>query len=172
MKGKHETGKENLTKKDVSVKNKDVLVFAFFLFLTFVYWYINSLGKEIEAEIRLPVKYVNLPKERVIFEEFPVRLNLFIKGPGYSIMKLKISGNNSPVLIDISKINYKRVSGSVASDYFVVTSGLTKSLSVQLRSGCEITAIKPDTLFFIMDRAGTNSIPVTPDNEVVKNGKR
>lgn len=163
---------ENLTKKEVSAINRDVVVFAFFLFLSFVFWYLNSLGKEIEAGIRYPVKYINLPKERVIFEEPQVKLNLYLKGPGYSILKLKLSGNSTPVTIDISKVNYMRVPGSKDLNYFIVTSGLTKSLTVQLRSGCEITSIKPDTLFFTLDKVVTKSVPVTPDIKVVKSRKR
>jgi len=146
---------ENLTKKEVSAINRDVVVFAFFLFLSFVFWYLNSLGKEIEAGIRYPVKYINLPKERVIVEEPPVKLNLYLKGPGYSILKLKVSANRTPVIIDISKVNYMRVPGSKSLNYYIVTSGLTKSLTVQLRSGCEITSIKPDTLFFTLNKVVT-----------------
>ena len=151
--------KENLTKKGVRVINRDVAVFAFFLFLSFIFWYINSLGKEVEAGIQYPVKYINIPRERVITESSPDDLNLFLKGPGYSIIKLKFSNRKSPVIIDISKVNYRRVPGGKALNYFIVTSGLTKSLNVQMRSGCEITSIKPDTLFFTLDKVIANSSP-------------
>jgi hypothetical protein len=63
-----------------------------------------------------------------------------------------VSGTKPPVLIDLSKITYKRVPESKSFDYFIVTSGLVKSLTVQIRSGCEIILIKPDTLFFIMNK--------------------
>jgi hypothetical protein len=152
VKGKHGIHNENLTKKDVSVINRDVVVFAFFLFLSFILWYLNSLGKEIETDIRYPVTYINIPRGKVIVEEPPVKLNIFLKGPGYSIMKLKVTGKRSPVVIDISKVNYMRVPGSRSLNYYIVTSGLTKSLTVQLRSGCEITSIKPDTLFFDLQK--------------------
>jgi hypothetical protein len=142
----------NLTKKAASVINRDVVVFIFFLFLSFVFWYLNSLSKEIEAGFRFPVKYVNLPRERFITEEPSARLNLYLKGPGYSILKLKVSGTRTPVTIDISKVSYRRVHGSKTPDYYIITSGLAKSLSVQLRSGCEITSIKPDTLFFTLEK--------------------
>ena len=97
MKGENGIRTENLTKKGVRVINRDVAVFAFFLFLSFIFWYLNSLGKEIEAGIKYPVKYTNIPKERVITEEPPLTLNLFLKGPGYSILKLKISGKKAPL---------------------------------------------------------------------------
>jgi hypothetical protein len=136
------------TKRGVGRINKDVVIFAFFLFLSFVFWYLNSLGKDIETGIKYPVKYTNLPKQRVIIDETQARITLFLRGTGSSILKLKLSGEKTPVEIDISKVNYKRLPGSRNPDYFIVTSGLAKSLAVQLRSGCEITSIKPDTLFF------------------------
>jgi hypothetical protein len=167
VKGTHGIWLKNLTKKGVSGINSDVVVFAFFLFLSFVFWYFNSLGKEIEANIRYPVRYINLPKERVLVEDPPPRLNLFLKGPGYSILKLKLSGNRAPVILDISTISYRRVPGSSTLSYYVITSGLVKKLSNQLRAESEITSIKPDTLFFSFDRVITKSVPVTPDIEVI-----
>ena len=151
-------------KKGVRVINRDIAVFAFFLFLSFIFWYLNSLGKENEAGIKYQVKYINIPKEMVISEALPAEVNLFLKGPGYSILKLKILGKKTPLIIDISKVNYKRAPGDKALNYYIVTSGLTKSLNVQMRSGCEITSIKPDTLFFTLDRVVANS-SVLPDNK-------
>jgi hypothetical protein len=158
----------DLTKKGVGVINRNLVIFSFFLFLSFVLWYLNSLGKIIEADIRYPVKYINLPKEKVFAEETPVNFFLFLKGTGYSIIKLKLSENKVPVIIDLSKVPYRRVPGSSELNYFIVTSGLTKSLAIQLRSGCEITSIKPDTLFFTLDKAGSKSVDNIPESRVFK----
>jgi hypothetical protein len=145
-------------KKEAGGINRDVVVFAFFLFLAFIFWYLNSLGKESEAGIKLPVIYTGIPKERVISDDPQVWLNLYLKGTGTSIMKLKFKREKSPVTIDISKVSYKRVPGSRGSDYYIVTSVLAKSLTIQLRSGCEITSIKPDTLFFTLAKAADKPV--------------
>jgi hypothetical protein len=145
---KDETRSGNLNRKRVSIINKNVLVFAFFLFLSFVFWYLNSLGKELETDIRYPVKYANIPKNKEIDKDLPLRLNLFLKGPGYSILKFKITGNNTPVIIDFSKVNYRHVQNSKSVDYYLVTSGLVSGFNSQLKSVCKITSVKPDTLFF------------------------
>jgi hypothetical protein len=129
------------------------LVFAFFLFISFIFWYLNSLGKNLEAEIRYPVRYISIPKGMVLSEELPEKLYLNLLGPGYSIFKLKYSGNRTPAIIDISKVGYKRVKGSSRSGYFMVTSGLVKNLSAQLKTECKILSIKPDTLFFSFEKA-------------------
>ncbi len=151
-------------KKGATKINRDVAVFAFFLFLSFILWYMNSLGKEIEAGIKYPVKYINIPRERVINGDQPNELNLYLKGPGYSILKLKISDRKVPLIIDISKVSYKRATGDKTLNYYIITSGLAKSLNIQMRSGCEITSIKPDTLFFNLDKVVANS-SVIPDNK-------
>jgi hypothetical protein len=152
VKGNHEIRSENLTGKRVSLINRDVLIFAFFLFLSFLIWYLNFSGKYFEAGFLYPVKYRNLPEDRVIVDEQSSKLNLFLKGSGYSILKMKVSGNRTPLIIDILKINYKRVQGRTLMNSFIITSELSKSLSVQLKPGCKITSIQPDPLFFAVEK--------------------
>jgi hypothetical protein len=138
---------ERNAKKIKGVINRDVVVFAFFLLLSFFLWYLNSLGKEAEADIRRPVRFINVPKGRTLSEDAPSRVNLSLKGPGYSILKLKYPGKRTPVTIDLAKTTYKRIPDSKDPDYYILTSGLTKTFTVQLRSGCDVTSVKPDTLF-------------------------
>ena len=171
MKGIHGMGTEKLSTKEKNVITRDAVVFAFFLLLSFIFWYLNSLEKEIEGDLRYPVKFINLPKQRVIDED-PVRLNFFLKGPGYLILKLKVTGRKPPVVIDLSKVNYKRIPNSKDPDYYIVTSALAKSFTVQLRSGCEITYIKPDTLFFTIEKMPPVDSHKTTENKAVTQNKQ
>lgn len=165
-------------KGGAGVINRDVGIFVFFLFLAFVFWYLNSLGKETEAGIKFPVKYINLPGNRTITDDPKPVLNLYLRGRGSSILKLKLSENTAPVTIDISKVNYKRVLGTKDLDYFIVTSALIKSLTVQLGAGFEITSIKPDTLFFTLkvksSESGQNasSVKTSEKNAVIQGGEK
>jgi hypothetical protein len=61
-------------------------------------------------------------------------------------------------------VNYKRVPESTKNNYLLVTSGLTKSLKLQLGSEFEILAIKPDTLFFTLDKRIANLNSPEPEN--------
>lgn len=155
-----------LSGKTGSPANRDVIVFTFFLFLSFVFWFLNSLAKDMEAEIRYPVRYINLPRDRVLIEDLPSRLNLYLKGPGYSILKLRIAGSRTPVVIDISSVSYRRVPGSRNLNYYIITAGLVPRLTSQLRADCQINSIRPDTLFFSFDRILSKSVPVKPDLEI------
>ncbi|HBH83671.1 MAG: hypothetical protein A2X05_06255 [Bacteroidetes bacterium GWE2_41_25] len=148
---------EKNEKKKIGGINSDVIVFAFFLLLAFSLWYLNDLGKETEADIRYPVRFVNIPKGRVLSDDVPLRINLYLKGPGFSILKLKYTGKKTPVTIDLSKVTYRRVPESKGPDYYILTSVLSKSITVQLRTDCDVTSIKPDTLFITLGKGDINS---------------
>jgi len=158
---------KKFTGKKGSGIDRDVVIFGFFLLLSFVFWYLNSLEKNIEYDIKYPVRYINIPEGRILSEDLPAGLDLYLKGPGYSILRLKLSGNRSPVILDVSTINYRRVPGSRTLSYYVLTSGLVPKLRNQLRTECEIASIKPDTLFFSFDRIITKQVEVKPDVEVI-----
>jgi hypothetical protein len=135
-------------KKGVSSINKNIIVFAFFLLFSFIFWYLNSLGKELEADIRYPVKYNNIPARRSLTADTPSRLSLSMKGPGYSLLKLKISGNSAPLAIDLSRVTCRHVKSSRPDDYYIITSALLQNFNSQMKSACKIISVKPDTLFF------------------------
>ena len=141
----------------IGVINRDVAVFTFFLLLSFVLWHLNYLGKETEADIRLPLKIVNIPNGRVLSGEIPPKVSITLKGTGFSIMKLKYPGNKASVTVDLSRVLYKRVPESKSPDYYIVTSGLSKSLKLQLHSGFDVVTIKPDTLFFTLNKIESKS---------------
>jgi len=154
----------NLARRLRYGKNKNVAVFAFFLFLSFTFWYLNALGKEVAAEIKYSVNFINLPKGKVIDDEQPCIVYLSLKGTGYSILKLKLSSKRNPVIIDISKTSYKRVPGSSDLNYYIVTSGISSGLAVMLRTECVITSVKPDTIYFTINEIATESALVAPDD--------
>jgi hypothetical protein len=150
--GSDDIGPFNQSGKKRKAFKRDLAVFSFFLVLSFVLWFLNSLSKEIEAGIRYDIKYANIPGDKVITASFPGDLKLFLKGPGYSVLKQKFPIRQNPVVIDISKVSFKRTQGNKGYNYFIITSSLEKSLNVQMRNGCEITSIKPDTLFFSLEK--------------------
>ncbi|NSW95283.1 MAG: YbbR-like domain-containing protein [Bacteroidales bacterium] len=166
MRRKPDIWYEKVFKKEKFVVNRDAITFSFFLILSFILWYLNSLGKDIEAEVSYPVKYINIPRERVIVDDLPSKLDLYLRGPGYSILKLKLTSGRTPVVIDIASVSYRRVPGSKTLSYYIKTSVLAQKLANQLRTECSVVSIKPDTLFFSFDRIISKKAPVTPSLEI------
>jgi hypothetical protein len=145
--------------------NKELPVFAFFLLLSFVFWYLNELSKELQGTINYPVRYINPPKDRIVTGDLPPKLEMDLRGPGYSILKVKLSGSRAPVVIDFSKLSPRRLPGAMPR-YYMVTSGLINNFSKQMHADFEILSIHPDTLFFGYDRLVTRRMPVIPNLDV------
>ncbi len=151
--------------------HKELPVFAFFLLLSFVLWYLNELSKELQGTINYPVRYINPPKDRIVTGDLPSKLEMDLRGPGYSILKVRLSGSRAPVVIDLSKVTPRRLMGTLPG-YYLVTSGMISTFSKQLHADFDILAIHPDTLFFGYDRLVTKKIGVIPDLQVyVPEGK-
>ena len=125
----------------------DFVIFVFFLILSFCFWYLNSLRKDFELDFRYPVKFTNPPAGREVVGDLPSKLTLSLRGSGYSIFKLKISANRSPLIIDFSKTTFKRVPDKVSDSYFIVSSELIPNFTRQLRSELQILVVRPDTIF-------------------------
>ena len=132
--------------------NKNVATFTFFLILSFALWYINSLGKDSEADIHMEIRFVNVPKGLIISDNAPSRVDLTLKGPGFSILKHKFQLTQNSLEIDLSTTVYKRIPESKFLDYYIITSSLIKPFSVQLRSDCSVVSLKKDTLFLSFNR--------------------
>ena len=155
---------KNIRKKGVNFLRRDFAVFIFFLFLSFGFWYLNSLRKDFELDLRYPVAYINPPKGREVKGDLPSKLTLNLKGSGYSIFKLKISGNSSPLIIDFSKVTYRRVQNSRPTEYYVVSNGLITNFNKQLRSELQIISVRPDTIFVkfpVKESAGSSANQVS-----------
>lgn len=142
--------------------NRELPVFAFFLLLSFVFWYLNELSKDLKGTINYPVRYINPPKDRIVTGDLPDKLEMELRGPGYSILKVKLSGSRAPVVVDFSRLSPRRLPGNMPH-YYLVTSGLINNFSKQLHADFEILSIHPDTLFFGYDRLVTRRMPVKPD---------
>lgn len=132
-------------KRDLKRFNRDLMIFAVFLLLSFLFWYLNSLSKVLNTTIRYPVTYVNIPRDKVADRDLPAKFSLLLNGPGYSILKLKLSSNGNPLVIDFSEAGY--VHQGSDSDY-IVTATLISRFNDRLKSDSRILSVKPDTLYF------------------------
>ncbi|MBE0676376.1 MAG: YbbR-like domain-containing protein [Bacteroidales bacterium] len=165
--GEKEKGSARNSLTGRSTSERDVLVFGFFLALSFIFWYLNGLSQEIENQVKYPVRYVNPPRNSVLTGNLPARLEMDLRGPGYSLLKLRLSGSRAPVVVDMERLDLKTLPAKDGNNLkYVLSSSLTESFHKQLRADFDILKISPDTLFFSFDRLETRLVPVYPDLQI------
>jgi hypothetical protein len=149
---------KKLTKKEVSLLNKNVVIFAFFLFLAFIFWYLNSLGKEIETDIRYSVRFINPPKGKVISGDLQLKLTLEVRGQGYSLLKHKLGVDRSSLVVDLSKVPYRRLPESGPLTYYLLSGNLVSNFKKQIGNGFQLLSVKPDTVLVSFSVVDNNPV--------------
>ena len=146
--------------------NRNVAVFTFFLLLSFIFWYINALSKNITATVNFPVRYTNFPENLALVNELPDKLSIEVQGPGYSVLKARISGNKTPLMIDVENSGLADRSEESDLEFFIYSYNLRESFIRQIRSDFEINSIIPDSIYFVFDKVIQKKVPVKPDIKV------
>jgi hypothetical protein len=172
VKGRPGITGNNLLGKGVHFLKRDLIIFAFFLLLSFFFWYLNSLRKDIDIDLKYPVRYINPPRDRIADGDLPQQLVLNLKGPGYSIVKHKLSGSRTTVTIDFSKVTLKKVPDTKPVEYYIVSSSLIPGFTRQLRSDYQILSVKPDTIFVTFEKKGIQGTTSRGSSQEGDNSKK
>ncbi len=148
------------------ILRRDVAVFSFFLLLSFIFWFLNALSKEMTGRIDYPVRYFNFPEGRALVNELPDYLSLQVNGPGYSIVQTKVGGRREHLNIDLDKASIKVQEDKDKLRFYILSYSLREQLSGQLRTDFSISSIVPDTLHFEFDLISKRKVPVIPNIDI------
>jgi hypothetical protein len=133
-----------------------------FLFLSGLFWLLNELSREAISDISYPVKYINLPGNKMLANEVPKRLGLKLQAPGYTLLRFKLSSGLIPLSLDMESYFLRQLPGKSSSDYYLLTRELRGRFERRLSSSITIIDIQPDSLFFKFDSIIYKKIPVIP----------
>ena len=148
------------------VKNyspKRILVYFIFVILSSFLWFYRTLEDDFVSNINYPVRYQNLPKSKILIGSPPEKIQLRVKGNGYSILsnKLKIK---TPLNFNINNfLLYSQAEDSMR--VYILTQYANKELTKELSkktNDLQIISISPDTIFFSFTRSKSKQVPIKP----------
>ena len=145
---------------------REVAVFSFFLLLSFIFWFLNGLSKEMNGKIDFPVRYINFPEGKTLVNDLPDYLTISLKGPGYSIVQTKLGGRRDHLTIDLDRISIQVMEDREILKLYSLTYNFRGMLAEQIRSDFSINSISPDTIYFELDRLARKKVKVIPDIEI------
>ncbi|RUT79220.1 CdaR family protein [Ancylomarina longa] len=134
--------KENVT------SNKKLIVYLFFVGVSTIFWFLNALSKEYTSNLKYPVEYVNLPKDKVLVNKLPNYLNLRVSAFGFDILKYKLSSAFLTNPFDVNYFTNNRINNSSIFEYSLPTNQLISRLEHEISSEIKLLSIEPDTLYF------------------------
>ncbi|MDA3779962.1 MAG: hypothetical protein PF487_07070, partial [Bacteroidales bacterium] len=99
---------------DVFVKRKIFLdkkfvVFLFFVLLSTIFWLFKQLEQEYYTDISYPVRFTNIPKNKIIVSDLPSSISVKVRSHGFHLIKLKITNSLLPFNIDLNNLLRKQL---------------------------------------------------------------
>lgn len=151
---------EAFSQRKIKIDEK-VVIFLFFLFFASLLWYLNKLSKEYTIDLNYPVRYVNLPDDKVFVDEKSAMVKVKVRAHGYTLLKFKMSSVLAPLNVDLSQVKLRRQSGK-RNTYFFTTGRIQSMLAEQLNPDMILEQLQPDTLFLELSRMSRKKVPIMP----------
>ncbi len=138
--------------------HQHIITFLFFVFLSSLFWLFRSLSLDYEDEILYPVRYINIPENKVMTNKLPEKLALKVKANGRRILLGKLNLNLIPLKFDVNSFITKTTH---PDSLYILTNSVKEILSGEME-GVNIISISPDTLFFNFTTMEVKRVAVRP----------
>lgn len=115
-----------------------------------------SLSKEYTVSVKFPVKYTNLPKDKLIVNQLPEIIDIEIKASGFNLLIYKMNQHKETILLDINDARSIRVK----NNYFINSNDHLDKITSQFSSAIKVVQIKPDTIFINYNKKISKTVPV------------
>lgn len=140
---------------------KKYLVFLFFVALSSLTWFFRALSDTYVADLKYPVKYTNLPPNRILSKAPPDKLTLRVQSDGYTILSSMMKYKR-PLRYNVNAFSLYSLSLDSTSVYTLTISAkdlLSDELNEKSKN-IQILDIDPDTLFFNFSRVKKKKVPI------------
>lgn len=137
-----------------SSRGHSVLVFAVFLLISAMLWWVTALNDEGQADVRMPVKITHIPDSITIVSRVPHTMSVSINAKGTLLMKL--NWGKAPYFnIDFRQY---RVGNTLR-----LNDTELKSIARSAFDGATVTVVSPDSLSLSFTSQPPVVLPVNPD---------
>ncbi|NDP20372.1 MAG: YbbR-like domain-containing protein [Paludibacter sp.] len=135
--------------------SKDILSFLLFLVMSGSFWFVNSLGKDRETTISIPIRYVGIPQNIAITNSPPTKISLSVKDQGLHLLSYSHT-QLTPLAIDLSRVFYQKGEILITSDQL---NGRIKRY-MKLQPTTSILEVQPDSILVQYEKLSMKTLPI------------
>lgn len=142
-------------------KGHDLLVFLFFLAVSFGFWLLQSLNETLERDVQVTLQLDNLPDDVVIIDSLPSSFNVTLHDRGLTLARHSFSSLFRPNRIKIDFAEYD--TGQEEAEVYIFSSDIQRMLRRVFAASTKIQSMRPDTLRFAYNHGYSRTLPVKLD---------
>jgi len=139
--------------------SKDVLSFLLFLAISAGFWFVNSLDKEREMRVSIPVEFSGIPQNVTMTGNLDRNIVVTVKDQGINLFAY-LGRNNTPIIFELNQIFYEK--GKIVYG----TDQIRGRLSRYLRPTTVILSMKPDSIVLRYEKLSSKVLPIQLDARI------
>ena len=143
--------------------DRKLVIYLICVGIATIFWFLNALNKEYTVELKFPVKYTNLPPNKVLVTPPPKELTLKVHAYGFTVLRHKLSISFSPLIFNVNEFTAKRMEKSSRSNFAIASKLFIDRFSGQISNEFKIIEIEPDTIYFKFDHVISKKVAVRPN---------
>lgn len=134
--------------------NREFLIFLFFVFVSSIFWLLQTLNEEYESTLEIPVEYRNIPPNVVVTSNTPEVIKVTVKDKGFILLNYHIQPALRPVIVDFKDYQDK------GNRLRISSSEIQRQITERLLSSTRLSAFKPENFDLVYTRGKAKKIPV------------
>ena len=145
-------------------KSHELLIFCFFLVVSFGFWLLQALNETLEREVQVALQLDNIPENVVIIDSLPPVVSVVLRDRGLELARHSFSTIFRPNRIKIDFTKYD--TGQKYAEVPIHVADMQRMLSRIFEVSTKIQSFRPDTLCFSYSRSQSRILPVRLTGDV------
>lgn len=145
--------KDIFWKVERRIFSKDALIFLVFLVLAGIFWFVNSLDKQRETALRIPIDYMGIPEDIEIESKLPKQIVIKVRDEGLALMQYN-KRNTVPLALDMDRVYFGK------GEFVITADQLKNRLSRYVLPSTAVLSINPDTISVKYHRLSNKTLPI------------
>lgn len=136
--------------------SREVLVFLFFVIVSAVFWFMQTLEGTYDMKVELPLRLTDVPTGVVITTEPPQTVQVTLHDKGFTLLRYYMSMPKHELAISYETYDKHQAYGRV----IVPHADLRKQVTKWVESTTTIASVHPDTIEYYFSRGVKRKLPI------------
>lgn len=144
-------------------KDNRPFIFVVCVLIASLLWLVSAMGKRYETTVSMPIQYTNLPKDKILVNAPPAKVDVTLEGYGFTLLRHKIQLTINPINFNLRLFTNNQMGRSEDTELPIKLSNYIPQISRQISAEINILDIAPETIVFHFDQLVSVKKRVTPN---------
>lgn len=141
-----------------SARRSSLLTFLFFLGLSFVFWFIQSMQGDFTRKVFIPVTYDSVPSSLMGTTELPRFIVAQVQDKGFEQLKYSLNG--------LKPIHVPRAHTISSESLTLGRKELLEQVSDRLSTSAQVTQVAPSEVNIVLHKRASKAVPIVLKGQI------